>query len=70
MRRSFAVRNASARAAPVLWGRVDKYESWKAEVKWKTRGWGLTFGVENDNECVVRSMMRADIFGNFVTTKE
>ena len=24
--------------APVLWGRVAKYVSWTAEVKWKTRG--------------------------------
>ena len=26
----------------MLWGRVDKYVLWKAEEKWKAKGWGLT----------------------------
>ena len=26
--------------APVLWGRVAKYVLWKAEGKWKAKGWG------------------------------
>ena len=29
----------------------------KAEEKWKARGWGLSFGGENDNEYVLRGMM-------------
>ena len=43
--------------APVLWGRVAKYVLWKAEEKWKARGWGLSFGGESDNEYILRSMM-------------
>ena len=30
--------------APVLWRRVAKYVLWKAEERWKARGWGLSFG--------------------------
>ena len=30
--------------APVLSGRVAKYVLWKAEERWKARGWGLSFG--------------------------
>ena len=30
--------------APVLWERVAKYVLWKAEERWKARGWGLPLG--------------------------
>ena len=56
--------------APVLWSRVAKYVLWKAEVKWKATGWGLTFGGENDNECVLRCMMWADNYWSFFDNKE
>ena len=36
--------------APVLGGRVAKYVLWKAEEKWKGRGWRRTIVRENDNE--------------------
>ena len=63
-RRSFATRGAFARAgveAPVLWGRLAKYVSWKAEEKWNARvWWGLDFGGKYDNEYVLRRMLWAD----------
>ena len=43
--------------APVL---VAKYELWKAEEKWKAKGWVLPFGGQRDNEYVLRGMMWAD----------
>ena len=46
--------------APVLLWRVAKYVLWKTEERWKARGWSLSFGVEPDNEYVLRSMMWAD----------
>ena len=45
--------------ALVLWGRVAKYVLWKAEEKWKAKGWGLPFGGQHDNEYVLRGMMWA-----------
>ena len=45
--------------APVLWGRVAKYVLWRAEEKWKAKGWKLPFGGHHDNEYVMRGMMWA-----------
>ena len=45
---------------PVLGIRVVKHVLWKAEGKWKARGWRLPFGGEKDTEYVVRGMMWAD----------
>ena len=42
--------------APVLWGRVAKDVLWKAEEKWKAKGWWLPFGGRHDNEYVLRGM--------------
>ena len=41
--------------APVLWERL----LWKAEERWKARGWRLSLGRDSDNEYVLRSMMWA-----------
>ena len=46
--------------APVLWGRVAKDVLWKAEKKWKIKGWELPFGGQHDNDFVLRGMMWAD----------
>ena len=46
--------------APVLWGRVANNVLWKAEEKWRARGWELPFGGQHDNEYVLRGMMWAD----------
>ena len=43
---------------------------WKADEKWKARGWELSFGGKNDNEYVLRSMMWADNFWLFCDNKE
>ena len=40
----FQVHTQGGVEAPVLWGRVTKYVLWKAEERWKVRGWGLSFG--------------------------
>ena len=56
--------------APVLWGRVVKYVSWKAEEKWKARDWGLSFGGKSDNEYVLRGMMWADNYWLFCHDRE
>ena len=44
----------------MLWGRVAKYVLWKAEHKWKARGWCLAFGGKYGKEYVLRGMMWAD----------
>ena len=49
VRRSSGIRSASA-----------KNVLWKAEEKWKARGWGLPYGGKNDNEYVLRGTMWAD----------
>ena len=54
----------------MLWGRVAKYVLWKAEDRWKARGWGLSFGVDSDNEYVLRSMMWADNYWLFCHNRE
>ena len=46
--------------APVLWERVAKCVLWKAELKWKAKGWRLPFGGEKDDEYVLRGLMWAD----------
>ena len=56
--------------APVLCGRVAKYVLWKAEEKWKTRGWKLSLGGKNDSEHVLRGMMWADNCWLFCGIKE
>ena len=56
--------------APVLWGRVANYVSRKSEEKCKARGWGPTFGDENDNDYVLRCMMWADNYWTFCSKKE
>ena len=56
--------------APVLWERVAKYVLWKAEEKWKARGWELSFGGESDNAYVLRSMMWADNYRLFCHDRE
>ena len=56
--------------ASILWGRVVKYVLWKIEEKWKARGWGLSFGGEDDNEYVLRSMMWADNYWLFCHDRE
>ena len=47
-------------------GRVAKYVLWKAEERWKARG----FGGESDNEYVLRSMMWADNYWLFCHCRE
>ena len=54
----------------MLWGRVAKYVLWKAEEKWKAKGWGVTFGGQHDNEYVLRGMMWADNCWLFCDNKE
>ena len=49
----------------MLWGRVAKDMLWKAEEEWTAKGWGLTFGGENDNEYVLWSVMWADNYRFF-----
>ena len=53
-----------------MWWRVAKYVLWKAEEKWKTRGWGLSFGGESDNAYVLRGMMWADNYWLFCHDRE
>ena len=48
--------------APVLWRRVAQYVLWKAEEKWRAKGWGLPFGGQHDDEHLLRGMMWA---GNY-----
>ena len=52
--------SASRVGAPVLWGRVAKYVSLKAEEKWKTNSWGRAFGRGFDDECSLGGVMWAD----------
>ena len=41
--------------APCCHGsRVAKYVLWKAEEKWRAKGWGLSFGGQHDNKHVLR----------------
>ena len=47
-----------------------KYVLWKAEEKWKAKGWGLSCGPENDNEYVLRGMMWADNYWLFCDKRE
>ena len=51
-------------------GGVAKYVLWKAEERWKARGWGLSFGRVSDNEYVFRSMMWADNYWSFFHDRE
>ena len=55
---------------PVLWGRIAKYVLWKAEEKWRTKGWGLSFGGQQDNEYTLRGMMWADNYWLFSESRE
>ena len=43
LRHSKCIRQGGVEA-PVLWGRMAKYVSWKAEEQWKTTGWRVAFG--------------------------
>ena len=52
------------------WGRVAKYVLWKAEEKWRAKGWGLPFGGQHDNEYVLRGMMWADNYWLFSDNRE
>ena len=54
----------------MLWGRVAKYVLWKAEEKWKAKGWRLPFGGQHDNDYVLRGMMWADNYRLFSDNKE
>ena len=56
--------------APVLWGRVAKYVLWKAEEKWRAKGWGSPFPGQPDNDCVLRGMMWADNYWVISDNKE
>ena len=56
--------------ARVLWGRVAKYVLWKAEGKWKAKGWGLLFGGQHDTDYVLRGMMWAGNYCFFCDDKE
>ena len=49
---------------------MAKYVLWKAEEKWKAKGWGVTFGGQHDNEYVLRGMMWADNCWLFFDNKE
>ena len=65
--RSSGIRGASAR---VVWGRIAKYLLWKAEEKWRAKGWGLSFGGQDDKECSLRGMMWADNYWRFSDNRE
>ena len=54
----------------MLWGRIAKYLLWKAEKKWRARGWGLSFGGQYDNENTLRGMMWADNYWLFSDNRE
>ena len=51
-------------------GRVAKHVLMKAEVKWKARGWELSFGGKNDNEYVLRGMMWTESYWLFSDDKD
>ena len=46
--------------SPALWGRVAKYVLWKAEERWRAKGWWSSFGGQHDNEKTLRGMMWVD----------
>ena len=54
----------------MLLGRVAKYVLWKAEEKWRAKGWELPFGGQHDNEYVLRGMMWADNYWLFSDNRE
>ena len=54
----------------MLWGRVAKYVLWKAEEKWKAKGWALPFGGQHDNEHVLRGMLWTDNYLFFCDKKD
>ena len=56
--------------APVLWERIAEYVLWKAEEKWRAKGWGLSFGRQHDNEHTLRGMMWADNYWLFSHSRE
>ena len=49
---------------------MAKYVLWKAEEKWKAKGWGLPFGAQHENEHVLRGMMWADNYWLFRDNNE
>ena len=51
-------------------GRIAKYVLWKSEEKWRAKGWGLSFGGQHDNACLLRGMMSADNKWLFWDNKE
>ena len=51
--------------ASVLWRRIAKYVLWKAEEKWRAKGWGLPSGGQHDNGYTLRGMMWADNYWLF-----
>ena len=44
----------------MLWGRVPKYVLWRAEEKWRTKGWELSFGGLHDDEYTDNFWMFSD----------
>ena len=43
---------------------------WKAEEKWRAKGWGLSFGGQHDNEYTLRGVMWADNYWLFSDSTE
>ena len=51
-------------------GALPKYVLWKAEEKWRAKGWGLCFGGQHDGVCALRGMMWADNYWLFGGSRE
>ena len=54
----------------MLFGRVAEYVLWKAEEKWRAKGWRLSFGGQDDNEFSLRGMKWADNYWPFSDNRE